>query len=71
MLRSRIERGRNVHNPDKLRELAAWYREYAERAEDPFVWDARLRTAENLEREAERFEQQIACPFLCTRATLH
>jgi len=38
---------------EKLRELAAWYREYAERAENPAIWDARLRTAEDLEREAE------------------
>ena len=36
----------------KLRDLASWYREFAERAENPSIWDARLRTAEDLEREA-------------------
>ena len=36
----------------KLRDLAAWYREFAERAENPAIWDARLRTAEELEKEA-------------------
>jgi hypothetical protein len=40
----------------KLRELAAWYREQAERAENPVIWDARLRTAEELEEEADRIE---------------
>src|SRR5260370_41509166 len=36
----------------KLRELAAWYREFAERAGNPAIWDARLRTAEELEKQA-------------------
>jgi uncharacterized protein len=36
----------------KLRDLAAWYREFAERAGNPAIWDARLRTAEDLEKEA-------------------
>ncbi len=39
---------------DKLRELAAWYREFAERAGSPAIWDARLRMAEDLEAEADR-----------------
>jgi hypothetical protein len=30
-------------NPSKLRELAAWYREFAERAGNPSIWEARLR----------------------------
>ena len=34
-------------NPQKLRELAAWYREYAARAGNPWEWEARLQTAEN------------------------
>jgi hypothetical protein len=45
----------------RLRDLAAWYREFAERAGNPAIWDARLRTAENLER-GSRFphaEEQI------------
>jgi hypothetical protein len=42
----------------KLRDLASWYREFAERAENPSIWDARLRTAEDLEREAGNLEQR-------------
>jgi len=42
----------------KLRDLASWYREFAERAENPAIWDARLRTAEDLEREAGNLETQ-------------
>jgi hypothetical protein len=38
----------------RLRELAAWYREFADRAEEPWIWEARLRHAERLEREADR-----------------
>jgi hypothetical protein len=45
-------RGGVSENSQKLRELAIWYREYAERAGNPWVWEARLRTAENLERQA-------------------
>jgi hypothetical protein len=40
----------------KLRDLAGWYREFADRAENPAIWDARLRTAEDLEREADELE---------------
>ncbi|HEX3860994.1 MAG TPA: hypothetical protein VHY35_04825 [Stellaceae bacterium] len=40
----------------KLRELATWYRQYAERANSSFIWDARLRTAEDLEQAACRLE---------------
>jgi hypothetical protein len=39
-----------------LRTLAGWYREFAERAGSPNIWEARLRTAENLEAEADRAE---------------
>jgi hypothetical protein len=42
----------------KLRDLASWYREFAERAENPAIWDARLRTAEDLEREAGNIEDR-------------
>jgi hypothetical protein len=42
----------------KLRELASWYREQAERAASPVIWDARLRTAEDLDAEADRIEQK-------------
>lgn len=40
----------------ELRELAAWYRQLAERAGDPRIWEARLLTAEKLEAEADRLE---------------
>jgi hypothetical protein len=43
-------------DPRRLRELAAWYREFAERAGNPAIWEARLRTAAELEREADRLE---------------
>jgi hypothetical protein len=46
--------------PERLRELAAWYREYAERAGNPAIWDARIRTAEDLESEAARLEPRMA-----------
>ena len=44
-------------DPEKLRELASWYQELAERAENPVIWDSRLRTAEDLEAEAQRVER--------------
>ena len=44
----------------KLRELACWYREFAEVTENPAIWEARLRTAEDLEGEAERLETGAA-----------
>jgi hypothetical protein len=46
--------------PLKLRELAAWYREFAEKTGNPSIWEARLRMAEDLEREAERLERRKA-----------
>jgi hypothetical protein len=42
---------------DRLRKLAAWYREMAERAGDPWIWEARLKTAIEMEREAARLER--------------
>ena len=49
-----------MQNPDKLRELAAWYREFAERAGNPAIWEGRLRMAEDLDDEAERIERGFA-----------
>jgi hypothetical protein len=51
-------RAEKVQSPEKLRELAAWYREFAERTQNPTIWDARLRTAEDLESEAQRLEER-------------
>ena len=44
----------------RLRELAHWYREFAERAGNPVIWEARLRTAKELEQEADRLEEELA-----------
>ena len=49
-----------MEEPRKLRELAAWYREFAERAGNPAIWHARLMTAKDLEREADRLEKRAA-----------
>jgi hypothetical protein len=49
-----------MHDPEKLRELASWYREFAERAGNPMIWEGRLRLAEDLDREAERIERTLA-----------
>ena len=40
-------------DPTKLRELASWYREFADRAGNPTIWLSRLRTAEDLELQAD------------------
>jgi hypothetical protein len=45
-----------MDDPLKLRELAAWYREFAEKTANPSIWEARLRMAEDLEHEADRLE---------------
>jgi hypothetical protein len=55
-----------LSDPERLRELACWYRELAERAANPTIWDARLRTAEDLEAEAVRLEGTVA-PIQGTR----
>ena len=47
----------------ELRKLAAWYREFAERAGNPAIWESRLRTAQELEREADRLEGGVAAQY--------
>ena len=49
-----------MEDPRKLRKLAGWYREFAERAGNPAIWHARLMTAEDLERAAARLEKIAA-----------
>ena len=44
----------------RLRERAHWYREFAERAGNPVIWEGRLRTAKELEWEADRLEDESA-----------
>jgi hypothetical protein len=41
----------------RLRERAAWYRAFAERTENPWIWAARVRMAEALEAEASLIER--------------
>jgi len=41
---------------DELRELAAWYQDYAERAGNPAFWEARPRTAEEMEARANQLQ---------------
>jgi len=50
--------GATMENPQKLRELAAWYREFAEKTANPMIWEARVRTAEDLESEAAVIERR-------------
>jgi len=47
-----------MEDPQKLRELAAWYREFAEKTGNPSIWESRLRMAEDLEQEADLLEQR-------------
>jgi hypothetical protein len=47
--------GSDVDDPGEPRKLAAWYREFADRAGGPWIWEARSMTAEALEREAGRW----------------
>jgi len=37
----------------RLRNPAAWYREFADKAAVPWIWEARLLRAEELDREAD------------------
>jgi hypothetical protein len=46
-----------MERPHKMRELAAWYRGFAERTANTAIWDSRLRMAEDLELEAQRGER--------------
>jgi hypothetical protein len=48
--------------PRRLRQIATWYREFAERASNPSIWEARLRTAKELEQEADRLEEASEPP---------
>ena len=48
-----------MDDPEKLRELACWYRAFAERTGNPTIWEGRLHTAEDLEAEAARIESTV------------
>jgi phage baseplate assembly protein W len=45
---------------DKLEELAAWHRLQAELAGSVWVWEARVRTAEELERQAADIRKRLS-----------
>ena len=49
-----------MQDTSKLRELASWYRAFAERTGNPVIWEARLHTAEDLEAEAARLDGSAA-----------
>ena len=49
-----------MKSPDRLRQLAAWYRDFADRAGNPAIWEARLMTAKELEAEADRLDVRSA-----------
>jgi hypothetical protein len=53
---------RDTPDPIKLHELASWYREFAERAGNPAIWESRVRTADDLDAEAERIECRRVAP---------
>jgi hypothetical protein len=44
--------GFEMDEAERLRSLAAWYRDFAERTGNPWIWEARLHHAEALEEEA-------------------
>ena len=48
-----------MREAEKLRELAAWYREFAERAGNPSIWESRLLLAD-LQQEADRLDRHAA-----------
>lgn len=57
-----------MEDPRKLRELASWYREFAERAANPAIWDGRVRMADDLDEEADRIERHLAAQSREARA---
>jgi hypothetical protein len=56
-------KGRAMDESHRLRKLAAWYREFAERAGEPWVWEARRRRAVELEEEAALLEEKTSQIF--------
>ena len=60
MVRTHQTAATQVFEAQKLRDLAAWYRQFAERAGNPAIWEARLRTAEDLEKTAADLEKTAA-----------
>jgi hypothetical protein len=59
-----------MSDPKRLRKLAAWYREFAERAANSAIWEMRLYTAESLEAEAARLKLRRLLPQQSAKARL-
>ena len=45
-----------TNEAQKLRALAAWYREFAERDGANWIWEGRLRRADELEKKADHLQ---------------
>jgi len=58
-----------MEEPGRLRALAAWYREFAEKTESTRIWEMRLQTAEHLEEEAVRLERRQMRPEALTEVS--
>jgi hypothetical protein len=63
-----IKKGQTLEDLKKLRDLATWYREFAEKAGSTTIWDARLRTAEDLDQEIAR-QESLGLNFRAHRQT--
>jgi putative MATE family efflux protein len=61
-----LPKASGVREVERLREVAAWYREFVQRAGNPTIWQSRLRMAEDLASEAERLERQYLDPPAAT-----
>ena len=53
MLSAAASTPNEVQEVMRLRNLAAWYREFTDKAAVPWIWEARLRRAEELDREVD------------------
>ena len=49
-----------IANSDQLRELAVWYRKFADKAGASAIWEQRLLTAKALEREADEIDYRAS-----------
>ena len=53
---------------ERLESLVAWHRINAERAGADWVWEARLRTAEDLKRQAVKIRARLAYDPVTTQS---
>ena len=49
-----------MEKSDRLRELATWYREFADKAGALAIWERRLLTAEDLEQAANDIDYRAS-----------